>query len=254
MDTGRARPEYRPALRKLSNGLIAYGIIALVAAGLGLGALLWADSRVSGVSDSVEVEVAQMTVTLDRTADTLHDAGTLAGSFAVTLERTPTSVRQAAQTVRGLRPNLQAVGSQLGSFELFGSAPLAGPARLFEDMATSLQDLDKELELLASDLDTDRSALTANAASLTEAGDQAAVLADRIRAGFIQDSFDDIRTALAILVLTLIVLAAIPACAALGFGIWLRRSFLADEPGVAVSTLSRATDGASLRPLDGDGL
>ena len=254
MDTARDRPELRRALHMLSNGLLAYGIVALMASGLGLGALVWADSRVSAVSDSVEVEVAQMTLTLDRTADTLHDAGTLAGSFAGTLERTPASVRQAAQTVRGLRPNLEAVGSQLGSFELFGSAPLAGPARLFEEMATGLRDLDTELDLIANDLDTDRSALNANAASLTEAGDQAAVLADRIRAGFIQDSFDDIRSALAVLVLTLIALAAIPAAAALTFGVWLRRTFQDSEPDPAVPALVRSADSPTLSPLDGDRL
>jgi hypothetical protein len=250
MDTARDRPGLRHALRRLSNGLVAYGVIGLVAAVLGLAVLVWADARVSAVSDSVEVEVAQMTVALDRTADALHDAGSLAGAFAVTLERTPASVRQAALTVRGLQPNLEAIGAQLGSFELFGAAPLAGPARLFEEMATGLRDLDTELELIASDLETDRGALVANSRSLTQAGDQAAVLADRVRAGFIEDSFDDIRTALAVLVLTLIGLAAIPAAAALGFGVWLRRTFALDDGASSVgdvTTLQRARPNAPLR-------
>jgi hypothetical protein len=250
MDASRNRPGLRRALRRLSHGLVAYGIIGLVAAALGLAVLAWADGRVAAVADSVEVEVAQMTMTLDRTADTLHDAGALAGSFAITLERTPASVRQAAQTVRGLRPNLEAVGAQLGSFELFGSAPLAGPARLFEEMATGLRDLDTQLDVIASDLETDRTALTANARSLTEAGDQAAVLADRVRSGFIQDGFDDIRTVLAVLVFTLVTLAAIPAAAALAFGFWLRRTFATNEVKSRsgdVTTLQRASANAPLR-------
>lgn len=250
MDTTGDRPELHHALRRLSAGLVAYGVVGLVAAVLGLAILAWADGRVSSVSDSVEIEVAQMTQALDRTADALHDAGTLAGSFAVTLDRTPASVRQAASTVRGLRPNLEAVGAQLGSFELFGSAPLAGPARLFEEMASGLRDLDTELDLIASDLETDRTALVANARSLTAAGDQAAVLADRVRAGFIQESFDDIRTVLAVLVLTLIGLGAIPAGAALGFGIWLGRTLAAADRGTSpgdVTTLQRARPNAPLR-------
>lgn len=233
---------------------MAYGIIGLVAAGLGLAVLAWADGRVSAVADSVEVEVAQMTLTLDRTADTLHDAGALAGSFAGTLERTPGSVREAALTVRGLRPNLEQVGLQLGSFELFGTRPLDGPARLFAEMATGLRDLDTDLDLIAADLELDRTALTDNAQSLTEAGDQAAVLADRVRAGFIQDGFDDIRTVLAVLVFTLVALAAIPAGAALAFGIWLSRTFATSEHDAPVRRPARTSDGPTLRPLDGDRL
>jgi hypothetical protein len=243
MDTSRDRPGLRRALRRLSHGFVVYGVIGLIAAALGLAVLVWADGRVSAVADSVEVEVAQMTLTLDRTADTLHNAGAMADSFAGTLERTPGSVRQAARTVRDLQPNLEQVGLQLGSFELFGTKPLDGPARLFAEMATGLRDLDTELELIAADLDTDRTALTDNARSLTEAGDQAAILADRVRAGFIQDGFDDIRTVLAVLVFTVVALAAMPAGAALALGIWLRRTFAVDEVGSRsgdVTTLQRA--------------
>ena len=241
-------------MRRLSNGLLAYGVIGLLAVGVGLGVLVWADGRVAAVADSVEVEVAQMTLTLDRTADTLHNAGALAGSFAGTLDRTPASVRQAAQTVRGLRPNLEQVGAQLGAFEIFGTRPLGGPAGLFQEMATGLRDLDTELDSIAADLETDRTALVDNARSLTEAGDQAAVLADRVRAGFIQDGFDDIRTVLAVLVITLIALAAIPAATALLFGAWLRRTFHGSAGEVLVPTRERPADTRTLRPLDGDRL
>jgi hypothetical protein len=237
MDTSRDRPGLRRALQRLSGGLVAYGIIGLVAAAIGLAVLIWADGRVAAVADSVEIEVAQMTLTLDRTADTLHDAGALAGSFAGTLERTPGTVRQAAQTVRGLRPNLEEVGLQLGAFDFFGTKPLDGPARVFAEMATGLSDLDTELELIAADLETDRTALTDNARSLTEAGDQAAVLADRVRAGFIQDGFNDIRTVLAVLVFTLVALAALPAAAALAFGIWLRRTLIPGDRGLVPARL-----------------
>jgi hypothetical protein len=217
-------PGLRHGLLRLSDGLIAFGVVGIVVALLGLVALAWASGRVSAVADSVDIEVKQMTLTLDRTADTLHDAGSLAGSFAVTLERTPPTVRQAALTIRNLRPNLEEIGSQLASINILGSAPLAGPARLFDEMALGLQDLDTQLELVASDLETDRDALLANARSLTEAGDQAAVLADRVRAGFIQDGLDDLRTVLWITIVVLVGWAAVPAIGALVLGLWLRRT------------------------------
>lgn len=234
----------RGGLRRLSTGLIAYGLIGLVVALLGLIALAWAGGRVSAVADSVDVEVEQMTVTLDRTADSLHDAGALAGSFAVTLERTPPSVRQAAATIRDLRPNLEQIGVQLRSFEIFGSAPLAGPGGVFQEMATGMRDLDTQLETIAADLDTDRGALVANARSLTEAGDQTAILADRVRAGFIQESLDDIRAVLTVAIAVLVGWAAIPAMGALLLGLWLRRTV-----AMAAGRSTIPTDGRSVMPM-----
>lgn len=240
--SGTRPPGLRHGLRRLSDGLIVFGAVGIIVALLGLVALAWASGRVSAVATSVDVEVGQMTVTLDRTADALHDAGSLAGSFSVTLERTPPTVRQAAVTIRNLRPNLEQIGVQLASINILGSAPLTGPARLFNEMAAGLKDLDTGLEQVASDLETDRGALLANARSLTAAGDQAKVLADRVRAGFIQDGLDDLRTVLWITIIVLVGWAAVPAIGALVLGLWLRR------------TLATTSARPTVRPFDGVGL
>lgn len=211
-------------MRRLSAGLIGYGVAGLTVAILGLLALAWVSGRVATLADTVDAEVAQLTRTLDRTADTLHDAGSSAVSFAVTLERTPPSVRQAAVTIRNLRPNLQAIEAQLSSISILGSQPLAGSARLFGEMATDLQGLDTRLDLIASDLEIDRDALLANARSLTEAGDQAAALAERVRSGFIQGGLDDLRAVLLVTILVFVGWTAVPAVGALLLGVWLRRT------------------------------
>ena len=215
--------------RRLSDGLIGYGVAGLMVALLGLLALVWVSGRVAALADSVDAEVAQLATTLDRTADTLHDAGSSAVSFAVTLERTPPSVRQAAVTIRNLRPNLQAIEAQLSTISILGTEPLAGPARLFGEMATDLQGLDTRLDLIAGDLETDRDALLANSRSLTEAGDQAAVLAERVRSGFIQGGLDDLRAVLVVTVLVFVGWTAVPAVGALMLGIWLRRTLAGED-------------------------
>ncbi len=153
----------RGGLHRLSTGLIAYGVTGLAVALLGLVALGWTAGRVSSLADTVDGEVTQLASTLDRTADTLHDAGTSAVTFAVTLERTPPSVRQAATTIRNLRPNLQSIEAQLSGINILGSRPLADSARLFGDMAADLQGLDTRLDLIAADLESDRDALLRNA-------------------------------------------------------------------------------------------
>ena len=219
----------RGGSRRLSDGLIGYGVAGLMVALLGLLALVWVSGRVAALADSVDAEVAQLATTLDRTADTLHDAGSSAVSFAVTLERTPPSVRQAAVTIRNLRPNLQAIEAQLSTISILGTEPLAGPARLFGEMATDLQGLDTRLDLIAGDLETDRDALLANSRSLTEAGDQAAALAKRVRSGFIQGGLDDLRAVLVVTVLVFVGWTAVPAVGALLLGIWLRRTLAGED-------------------------
>ena len=219
----------RGGLRRLSGALIGYGVAGLMVALLGLLALVWVSGRVAALADSVDAEAAQLATTLDRTADTLHDAGSSAVSFAVTLERTPPSVRQAAVTIRNLRPNLQAIEAQLSTISILGTEPLAGPARLFGEMATDLQGLDTRLDLIAGDLETDRDALLANSRSLTAAGDQAAALAERVRSGFIQGGLDDLRAVLVVTVLVFVGWTAVPAVGALLLGIWLRRMLAGED-------------------------
>jgi hypothetical protein len=222
----------RGGQRRLSTGLIAYGAVGLAVALLGLVALGWTAGRVGSLADTVDVEVAQLASTLDRTADTLHDAGTSAVTFAVTLERTPPSVRQAAATIRNLRPNLQSFESQLASISILGSQPLAGPARLFGEMASDLQGLDKRLDLIADDLGTDRDALLRNAESLNELGDRTAALAERMRTGFIQGGLDDLRAVLLLTILVFVGWTAVPAIGALALGWWLRQA-IRDKPSLS---------------------
>jgi hypothetical protein len=209
-------------LRRWSTGLVAYGLVGLLVAILGIAAFVWVGGRMTRVADAVEVDVRQLTTTLDRTAVTLRDASGSAGSFAGTLERTPPSVRQAAGTIRNLRPNLQALEVQLGSIEILGTAPLAVPARLFGDMARDLQDLDERLDAVAGDLESDRTALRTNATSLAAAADETARLADRLRDGSIGDALDGLRSVLLVAILVVVGSTALPAVGALSVGLWLR--------------------------------
>lgn len=216
-------------LPHLSGGLIAYGIAGLVLALAGVVAFAWIGGRVSSVATSVDADVRQLTTALDRSADALHDAGDSAVSFSTTLERTPPSVRQSAETIRNLRPNLLELESQLGSINILGSQPLAVPARLFGDMARDLEGLDTRLEAIADDLQRDRTALGASAGSLRAAGDEAALLAERLRAGNIQYELVGLRSVLLVLTLLFVASMAVPAVGALMLGLWLRQRIAAGK-------------------------
>jgi hypothetical protein len=214
-------------LHRLSNGLIGYGLVGLAIAIVGLAALLWVGGRVGGLADRTSAQVESIIATLDKTAAALDDAGTSAVSFAVTLERTPPIVRQAADTIGNLQVNLRAVEQQLASFSILGNQPLSEAARLFGQMATDLEGLDTRLDSLAAALDDNKASLLANAESLRALGVEIGGLADDLRTGIVEDSLADVQVIVTVLILVLVAWTAVPAAGALGVGWWLRRELAA---------------------------
>lgn len=224
--------DLRTGLRRLSTGLIAYGVIGLAIAILGLVASLSLGTRVDGLVDRSSEQLDTVIATLDETAAALSDAGTSAVSFSVTLERTPPTVRQAAQTVGNLQGNLRTVEGQLASLSILGTRPLADVAALFGQMSSDLEGLDTRLGLIADDLEDNRVALLANARSLAAMGERLAGIADDLQGSGasleptgsgLRSSFDDLRATITILALIVVAWAALPAIGALALGWWLRR-------------------------------
>jgi hypothetical protein len=222
-DSTTMTPRLGRSLRRLSTALIAYGLIGLLAAALGLVALSWLGGRLAAAADRTSAQVDAIITTLDTTSDVLADASDAAVSFGVTLERTPPVVRQAADTIGNLQANLRSVEQQLDSIAILGSRPLGGVAGVFGQMATDISGLDTRLGLIADSLEEDKAALLANAESLAALGAQLGNLADGLRGGIVEESFADVQAVLTVMLLLLVAWTAVPAVGALGVGIWLRR-------------------------------
>jgi hypothetical protein len=216
----------RRGLRRLSTGLIAYGLVGLALAVIGAFALVWVSGRVGAVADRTGEQVESIVSTLDETALVLSSMGTSATSFSGTLERTPPAVRQTAATVANLRANLTLVQGQLAAINILGARPLADAANLFGQMATDLEGLDSRLEVIAADLDNNRTALLDNSTKLQALGTELDGVADDLRAGSIEESLADVQLILIVLSGLLVVWALLPAVGALGLGWWLRRELL----------------------------
>ena len=212
----------RAGLRRLATGLIVYGVAGVVLAVLAGIALGWAGGRLGSVGGRVETQVAGIVATLDRISTALRDAGSSATSFSVTMERTPPVVRQTAQTIADLRTDLLAVEQQFAQVQILGSRPLGAVAEGFGRMAANLEGLDVQLELIATDLDSNRTALVTNAASLTLLGESIGLMADDLEGGVVEDGLGDLRASIMVLAVVLIVWIAIPAIGALWLGWWLR--------------------------------
>jgi hypothetical protein len=213
----------RAVLRRLAAGLIVYGVIGLVLALVALIAVVWAGGRLDAVGGRVETQIAAVVETLDRTSLALADAGTSATSFSVTMERTPPVVRQTAQAIADVRTDLRAAENQFSQLQILGQRPLANVADSFGRMAANLDGLDERLGLIATDLESNRGALLANATSLSALGARLGLVADDLRGGVVEEGFADLRSSATVLAIVLLIWMTIPAAGALWLGWWLRR-------------------------------
>jgi hypothetical protein len=110
------RPGLRRGLRRLSQGLVAYGVFGLLVAALGVAALVWVNSRVSDLRSEVEVTLAQRATTLHLAAAVLQGVSTTATGFGVTVDQTSRAVATAAGSINGgaVGPRRRRVAASLG--------------------------------------------------------------------------------------------------------------------------------------------
>lgn len=220
----KARPlEVGSTLQRLSRGLIAYGVIGLVVAVVGLAALLIVSGRIGGLRDQAETTVARLTTSMERTATVLHEASATAQSFTVTVEESAKAVASTATTITETRAGLASLEAQLRSVTILGASPLGASADSVARISASLEGLDTRMTTIATALETNRDALASNATSLGQLGDSTATMADLLGSGAVEDVLGDVQL---IIVVTLLVFAAwsvVPAVGALVAGIWLRQ-------------------------------
>jgi hypothetical protein len=214
-----------PGLRRLGRWLVGYGIVGLIVAATGFGVLLYANIRIDAATSRVEGSLAGITTSLERTATALHDASTTARTFGATLERTQAAVTTAADTIVGVRTNLERLRDVLGAVNILGSTPLGTASEAVGGIAAAIEGLDSRLAAISGSLATNEVSLAANAVSLGRLGDSAESLAERLRSGIVEDSLSDIHVALMAMLLVLTAWTAVPAGGALLIGLRLRRDF-----------------------------
>ena len=219
---GRRR-RLRGTLARFSQGLIVYGVAGILVAIISLGTLAWTGATVGSFGTRIQAESDQMSATLRGSATALRDASRTAESFGRTLDETPPSVRQAAQTVRNLRPRLEALKAQADAVAILGSRPLQGIGELFGQIATDLDGLDGQLDRIADALGQNRSSLDTNARSLGRLADGLSAFANRLDDGLVTDSLADVQAILGLVLAVLVAAMAVPAIGALALGLWLRR-------------------------------
>jgi hypothetical protein len=222
--TGESRPfGLRGGLHRLSRGLIAYGIIGLVVAAIGFGAVAWVNGRISDLRGEADATIARLATTMELAAKALYLASTTAQSFSATVDQAAQAVSSAAVTITETRSALSALEAQLRSVSILGATPLSSPADAVGRIAASMEGLDTRVSLIADGLKGNRDALAGNATSLGQLGDSTEAVAARLGSGVAQDSFGDVQPVIAITLLMFAAWSFVPAVGALMLGVWLRR-------------------------------
>jgi uncharacterized protein YukE len=221
---GESRPlDLRVGLHRLSRGLIAGGIVGLLVAAIGFGALVWVNGRISGLRGETEATVARLATTMELTAQVLQGASTTARSFSATVDQSAQAVSSAAVTITELRSDLSAFESQLRSVSILGVTPLSSPADSVGRIAATMEGLDTRLSSIADGLKGNRDALAGNATSLGQLGNSAQALAARLGPGTGQDPLGEVQLVIAVTLLVFAAWSFVPAVGALVLGVWLRR-------------------------------
>ncbi len=219
----------RTGLRRLSRGLIAYGAIGLLIALLGLASLIWVGGRIDALAERARVQVDSVIASLDELANLLTVTGSTAGSFSGTLGQTASTVDQAADTIRAVKPRLTDLEAQFRSINILGNQPLASAADVVAEIGVGLEGLDTTLDLVAENLVDNGESLDRNAVALNASGMRLGALADRLRTGI--GTVEDVQAIVTVTLLVFTAWTAVPAVGALGLGWWLRKELGPAEAG-----------------------
>lgn len=207
----------------ISRLLVAYGVVGLVAAAIGVAFLVIGIVRVNGLSERIDREVGGISTILERTAVVLDRASDTAAGFGSTVDQSTAALNGAATDLRGIVPRLRDLETQANAVSLLGAQPLAPLGGLFGQIATQLGDLDAQLDAVATGLATNRTALETNATSLADLATETRTLGKRVGAGALADAIDDARWLLVAMLGVASIGAIVPATGALAAGLWLRR-------------------------------
>jgi hypothetical protein len=212
----------RAGARRLSQGLIAYGIVGLVVATTGFGAMVWVNGRIGTLRAEADASIAQAATTMELTATVLRGASTTAQSFSGTADQASRTVAASVVTITEVGSDLAALEAQLRSVTFLGATPLASSADAVGRIAASLTGLETGIPVVADSLQGNRDTLARNATALSALADSAAALAAGLGPSAGQDSFGDVQQVIAVTLLMFAAWSVVPAVGALGLGVWLR--------------------------------
>ncbi len=213
----------RRQLKQLSTGLVVYGIVGIVLTIVLLGVSLTIGSRLETLSGRLSDRLETISQTVDKTATTLEHAGSTSGSFSTTLDQGVSTIGQVETTLGEVVGAVRDIQTAASAVSILGQTPLAGLSDRFGRVAGQLETLQAQVGTLGDNLAGNQSNLAALGTSMTDLATQLRGVSQVLQSGEIEDSLHEIVSIIRWSLSLLAIWFAVPAIAALAFGIWIRR-------------------------------
>lgn len=205
--------------RRLSTGLIVYGVVGLAIAIAMIVAVLLLRGSFGDVQQDVSAQVDRLETTIGKTAVSLRATADSVDGFVGTFERTSAGLVQVSGVVDGLSG---VIGDLAGVFDAI--RPLLGSVPALGNVAEQLGDLTPTIATITASMQRNEPQLERTADSLRDVAVQLDGVQRSLASGDLVTRVDEGFDFLRIAIIALAVWFAVPAVAALYVGISLRRA------------------------------
>lgn len=169
--------------RRLGGGLVAFGLVGIVLAGIMALALVLGGLSVRSLGDELEADRLALVGSLEQMATSVGHTADLTGNVRATLVSTEAVIEDTKGTLVELAGAVDSLVGALG-FEILGQRPLGPAAEPFAGLSERLKSFAGHLDLVAADLVANQDDLDELSADLADMEERIGALADRV------DGFD----------------------------------------------------------------
>jgi hypothetical protein len=214
--------------RRLGTGLLAFGVIGALLAGVVAIVLVIGGLSARSLGDRLEADRVALVAALQRASDSIDGASVATGNVQATLDSTETVVGHTSDTLVSLGGAIDGLADAL-DFSILGQQPLAGAAAAFSGIGDQLRTYAEDLDAVAVDLAANQDDLTSIAADLDDLATRIDAVADRL------DAFDRVEELVGLTVLGVVLMGAVVAWVAIAAGLlawvgWRLRRTATDTP------------------------
>lgn len=153
MTPGHALPWTTIEPRRLGTGLLAFGIVGLVLAGVAALALLVGAVGAASLDSRLQDDQARLANALDRLTTTVDGLATSTSNAGATLETTQQTISDAGLVLDGLASASDATANSL-DVSILGNQPFAGASARLRDLAVRVRTLRGDIDQLATKVGT----------------------------------------------------------------------------------------------------
>ncbi len=131
-------PQWDRLLRRLSAGLVVYGVVGIVLGVVMLGSIFVLTGQLDTTVSRISTNLDTVSATIDKTATALDHASSTSASFAATIGQAGPTLQKVDDTLSETVATLHEIESTAAGVSILGQTPLASLAGRFGTLADTL--------------------------------------------------------------------------------------------------------------------